>query len=81
MLGELGQGRLFADTDVPELVCDVVSPLADTGPICPQADTSSSAFLSDVTQVSAGEYHAMALANGRVVDMGDNTYCELGVGD
>ena len=81
MLGELGQGRSFGDTDVPELVCGIVSPSADTGPACPKTDTSSSAFLTGVTQVSAGEYHAMALASGRVVDMGDNTYCELGVGD
>ena len=80
MTGELGQGRTFADTDVPKLVCGIAT-VPNNGPACPRTDTSASAFLSNATQVSAGQYHAAALVAGKVYSWGDNTWCELGVGN
>jgi alpha-tubulin suppressor-like RCC1 family protein len=79
MTGELGQGRPFRDTDVPKLVCTIV-PIPTTGPNCPRTDTPASKFLRGATQISAGEYNAMALVGGHAAGWGDNSYCQLGVG-
>lgn len=64
MTGELGQGRTFADTDVPKLVSGIAT-VPNNGPTCPRTDTSASAFLSGATQISAGQYHAAATSPAR----------------
>ena len=80
MTGELGQGRTFADTDVPKLVCGVAT-VPNNGPTCPRTDTSARAFLSGATQITAGQYDTAVLVAGKVYSFGDNTWCPLGVGN
>jgi alpha-tubulin suppressor-like RCC1 family protein len=89
--GELGQGTPTPATAestvlVPQLVC-AASPApyaaAKAGTPCPDnANSTSAEFLTGVRAVSGGEYTALALrANGTVVAWGDNTYCQLGIGN
>ena len=80
MTGELGTGRTFTTTDVPELVCGIVG-TPTNGPVCPRTDTLRSDFLHGAKQISAGEYDSMALVRGHAVGWGDNTSCQLGVGN
>jgi alpha-tubulin suppressor-like RCC1 family protein len=76
-------------TPVPEYVCSAVTAPAPPTPV-PALPTrcGASDALSGVHAVSAGIYNSLALlsasssvAAGTVVAWGDNTYCEVGVGD
>ena len=79
--GELGNGTALTDFNVPQLVCatDTLT-LAAVGTNCPNSGAAST-YLTGVTAISAGEYNSVALMSGTVVTWGDNTYCELSVGD